>query len=149
MSPRIAFVFPTYFRIMNLLLLLLSTTSKADFELQILHTNDMQSRFEQIDAYGNMCPPPLSDDAERGPCFGGFARVKNAVERFTEQAERENVRSIFLNAGDTFQGSPYYSVFKSKIVAELLPYLGITAMVSFFLDRILCSIEIKIFSSLI
>lgn len=100
---------------------------KADFELQVLHTNDIQSRFEQTDEYGNMCPD--SYPQKGGPCIGGFARLKSAVERFTKEAKNQNnIPSIFLNAGDTFQGSPYYSMYKSKIVAELIPYMGITAM---------------------
>lgn len=116
-----------FFAIIWKILILLSV--KADFELQVLHTNDIQSRFEQTDEYGNMCPD--SYPQKGGPCIGGFARLKSAVERFTKEAKNQNnIPSIFLNAGDTFQGSPYYSMYKSKIVAELIPYMGITAMVS-------------------
>lgn len=91
-----------FFAIIWKILILLSV--KADFELQVLHTNDIQSRFEQTDEYGNMCPD--SYPQKGGPCIGGFARLKSAVERFTKEAKNQNnIPSIFLNAGDTFQGS--------------------------------------------
>lgn len=108
-----------------LLLLCLSNSSLADIEVQILHTNDMHARFEQADINGNMCSDEL---AKAGQCFGGFARVKKAVDDYKEEARQKGIPSIFLNAGDTFQGTPYYSVFKWKIVAHLLSRLGIDVM---------------------
>ncbi|XP_055602281.1 protein 5NUC-like [Uranotaenia lowii] len=43
-----------------------------NFQLIILHNNDMHARFEQTGAYGNDCQPA---DVANNRCYGGFARV--------------------------------------------------------------------------
>lgn len=42
------------------------------FELTILHTNDMQSRFDQTDAQSNVC---RDEDVAANRCYGGFGRL--------------------------------------------------------------------------
>ncbi|EAT35451.1 AAEL012382-PA [Aedes aegypti] len=44
----------------------------GNFQLIILHNNDMHARFEQTGAYGNDCQPA---DVASNRCYGGFARV--------------------------------------------------------------------------
>ena len=107
-----------------LLLLCCASTIKAAFKLQVLHTNDMHARFDEMDGYGSTCTAD-----ERG-CFGGFARVKQAVNDAKDEARLAGYPSIFLNVGDNFQGTPYYTVFKWKMVAPLIDSLGIDVMVS-------------------
>lgn len=46
--------------------------SSDNFQLIILHNNDMHARFEQTGAYGNDCQPA---DVASNRCYGGFARV--------------------------------------------------------------------------
>lgn len=106
------------------------SSSKTPFKLQILHTNDMHARFEETDVYGGMCLPGQTD------CFGGFARVKQAVNDAKNEARLADYPSIFLNAGDTFQGTAYYTIFKWRAVAPLIDALGIDVMVSTDLCRI-------------
>ena len=106
------------------LLLFSAITVKAVFKLQILHTNDMHARFDETDQYGGTCPPNETN------CFGGFARVKQAVEDSKKAAALSGYPSIFLNAGDTFQGTAYYTFFKGEIVAPFINMLGIDVMVS-------------------
>lgn len=45
-----------------------------NFELVILHNNDMHGRFEQTNIYSNTCKPT---DASSGKCFGGIARISS------------------------------------------------------------------------
>lgn len=102
-----------------------SASAAEPFKLQILHTNDMHARFEEVNEYGGSC----SSNEE---CFGGFARIKQAVTDKKNEARRAGIPSIFLNAGDTFQGSAYYTFFKWRIVASLIDTLGIDVMVRKF-----------------
>lgn len=102
------------------------------FKLQILHTNDMHAHFAEVDAYASSCPPK---DAKAGKCYGGFARIRRAAIEAKEEARKKNVPSIFLNAGDTFQGTPYYTVYKWRVAASIINTLGLDVMVSGYLIR--------------
>lgn len=99
----------------------------GEFKLQILHTNDMHARFDEIDEDSAACS---MENAKEHKCYGGFARIKKAADQMKADAAKRNISSIFLNAGDTFQGTPYYSVYKWKIAASLMNLLGFDAMVS-------------------
>ena len=48
--------------------------SDQNFELVILHNNDMHGRFEQTNIYSNACKP---EDAAGGKCYGGIARISS------------------------------------------------------------------------
>lgn len=101
---------------------------KPVYRLLVLHTNDMHSRFEQTDRIGSQC-------VDRGPvprCYGGFARLKTAVDtaRAEAQASGTTDGTLFLNAGDTFQGTAIYTYLKWAAVARMVSWLGIDAMVS-------------------
>jgi len=109
----------------SVLFLSLLSTAVARYRLLVLHTNDMHSRFDQIDVMGAECVAP-------GPqCYGGFPRLKTAVDRERRRAESDTVDgTLFLNAGDTFQGTAYYSFFKWRAVERMIKTLGIDVMVS-------------------
>lgn len=63
-------------------------------------------------------------------CYGGFARVGYMVKEAKRRAEnREGPPVIFLNAGDTYQGTVWFSVHKWRIVAKLCSMLEIDASV--------------------
>ena len=52
----------------------------------------------------------------RVPCFGGYARI---LERASEiRAEVPN--SLFLNAGDEFQGTLFYSYYGGEVISQVL-----------------------------
>lgn len=96
------------------------------FRLKLLHTNDMHSFFEEFNYTGMPC-----QIGEK--CYGGFPRLKKAIDNELDKIKTDpDVGLLVLNAGDTFQGTMFYSVFKWRIVADLLPKLGIDAMVSVF-----------------
>jgi 5'-nucleotidase len=95
----------------------------ADFELNILHINDLHSRIEPINKSDSTCTP---QDAEKNECFGGIARVKSAIDARRAELQGQNV--LVLDAGDQFQGSLFYSNYKSGPVAEFMNGIGFDAM---------------------
>lgn len=122
---------------MSVLLLLCSyftgliTLSKCGVKLQILHVNDLHSRFEETSRQSGVCRTGSNSNNSSSlgaRCYGGFARLKTAADDARRVAQRQGYQSIFLNAGDNFQGTPYYSLFKWKVVAPLVEALGFDAM---------------------
>ncbi|HCO55947.1 MAG TPA: multifunctional 2',3'-cyclic-nucleotide 2'-phosphodiesterase/5'-nucleotidase/3'-nucleotidase, partial [Pelagibacterium sp.] len=99
------------------------SAQEGEFTLNILHLNDFHSRFGPITSSDSNC------DAETdaaGECFGGIARVKTAIEDKRAELEGENV--VLLDAGDWFQGSLFYTQYRSEIVSEFSNGLGIDLM---------------------
>ncbi len=95
----------------------------ADYTLNILHLNDWHSRIEPINGFGSTCG---EKDASEGKCFGGAARLKTAVDQRRKALEGENV--LFMNAGDNFQGSLFYTTYKGDAEAEFLSLMGTDVM---------------------
>lgn len=100
-----------------------SGVALADFELNILHINDLHSRIEPINKYDSTC---TASEAEKNECFGGIARVKTAID--TRRSELQGKNVLVLDAGDQFQGSLFYSTYKSAPVAEFMNGIGFDAM---------------------
>jgi len=96
-------------------------SASAEFNLHLLHVNDIHSRFEQTNKRSGTCKP---DDAAEEKCFGGVARLKKKVDDL--KAQYDNV--IFVNAGDFYQGTVFYTTFKWKVVAQFAKMLDFTAM---------------------
>ncbi len=96
----------------------------ADYQLNILHINDLHSRIEAINKYDSTCSAAEADKKE---CFGGIARVKSAIDaRRSELGANANI--LVLDAGDQFQGSLFYTQYKSGPVAEFMNGIGFDAM---------------------
>ncbi|KAL5286863.1 hypothetical protein ACFFRR_008078 [Megaselia abdita] len=89
-------------------------------EFVLLHNNDMHGRFEQVSATSGTCWKEL---AAKNLCYGGFARVANIVRKFRNESE-----VIYLNAGDTFTGTIWFTVFRAKIAAAFMNILSPDAM---------------------
>jgi 5'-nucleotidase/UDP-sugar diphosphatase len=100
-----------------------ATAAHADFTLNILHINDFHSRFGPITSSDSNCD--VETDAA-GECFGGVARLKTAIDAKRAELEGENV--VLLDAGDQFQGSLFYTQYRSEIIAEFSNDLGIELM---------------------
>ena len=96
--------------------------SDGNFNLTILHTNDIHSRFAEINTYGQSCNRGIES------CFGGMARLTNAV-RQTRQRE-EN--TLFLDAGDVQTGSLWYLTYRGNASANFMTKLDYDVMVTFF-----------------
>lgn len=90
---------------------------KEGLTLRILHTNDMHSRFEETSKLSTVCS---KNDAKAGKCYGGFARIATLVR----EARKSPTPCIFLNAGDTYQGSIWFNVYKWKVVTKFLNILA-------------------------
>ena len=62
---------------------------------------------------------------EKGECFGGVARLKKEVDNM--KTKHDNV--LFVNGGDFYQGTIWYTKFKWTVVAKFANILDFTAMV--------------------
>ncbi|XP_055907438.1 apyrase-like [Eupeodes corollae] len=98
----------------------LSSSVRSDlFPLSIIHINDFHARFEPTDTFGGTC-----DDGEE--CIGGYARTVYTVRRLLEQQKHNN--AIYLNAGDSFQGTLWYNIGRWKVTSQFLNMLPADAM---------------------
>ncbi|UWQ20940.1 bifunctional UDP-sugar hydrolase/5'-nucleotidase [Jannaschia sp. W003] len=104
------------------LLALSAGMAQAEFAMTILHTNDFHARFEPISKYDGPC---AAEDNEAGECFGGTARLVNAV-RDAKARAGENV--LLVDGGDQFQGTLFYTQYKGAMSAEMMNMLGYDAM---------------------
>jgi 5'-nucleotidase len=98
------------------LLSFISNTLGA-FDLTILHTNDIHARVQEMNAYGGQC---TSDN-----CYGGVARMKTKVE----EVRRLFPNTLFVDAGDQFQGTLWFSHYGGNISATMMNELGYDVMV--------------------
>ncbi len=80
--------------------------------ITILHTNDTHSHIE---------PFPESDT--RNANRGGVARRATVIE----QIRKENPNTLLLDAGDMFQGTPYFNFFGGELEFRLMSMLGYDA----------------------
>ena len=87
----------------------------ADYQLRILHVNDVHARYDQITATGGFCTP--KDEAEK-KCVGGAARLQ------TKLKELRGDNALFLDAGDQFQGTLFYAQYKHGAVQTVLGMLN-------------------------
>lgn len=101
--------------------------NKSTLDLVILHNNDMHSRFDQTNNLSSTCAPK---DVTANKCYGGFARVSHVVKDYRRQAENGGASVLYLNAGDTYDGTPWFTIFKDKIVSAFLNLLKPDAMVN-------------------
>ncbi|XP_055853698.1 apyrase-like [Episyrphus balteatus] len=89
------------------------------FPLSIIHINDFHARFEPTDTFGGTC-----DDGEE--CIGGYARTVHTVRRLLE--EQKELNPIYLNAGDSFQGTLWYNIGRWNVTSQFLNMLPADAM---------------------
>ena len=80
--------------------------------LTILHTNDVHSRID-----------PFPADSGRNAGQGGIAKRATLIQRIRE--ETKNV--LLFDAGDMFQGTPYFNLFKGELEIKLMSMLGYDA----------------------
>ncbi|KAF4521723.1 hypothetical protein B566_EDAN012171 [Ephemera danica] len=87
--------------------------SQTPIELSFIHINDLHAKYEPVSVNVGTC---AQGDNELGLCYGGLSRIVTA----TQQLEAAHPNSILLNAGDNFQGSLLYSLFKWNITVEMM-----------------------------
>lgn len=109
------------------LLILCVTAKNNTLELQILHNNDMHSRFEQTNQTGGNCSKTLADANQ---CYGGMARVSYVVKEYRNKAKNGGTSVLYLNAGDTYNGTFWWALFRDQICTDYLNILKPDVMVS-------------------
>jgi 5'-nucleotidase len=100
-----------------------ASASFADYTLNILHINDWHSRIESNNKFESTCS---AEEEGKGECFGGAGRLITALKQEREKLAGQNV--IFLDAGDNFQGSLFYTTYKGKAESEFLNQMKPDAM---------------------
>ncbi|XP_052838861.1 LOW QUALITY PROTEIN: protein 5NUC [Drosophila gunungcola] len=95
----------------------ISTHSKVATEFIILHNNDMHARFEQTSVSSGICS---KEDADTNKCYGGFARVAYEVRKYRKEAKEGGTAVLYLNAGDTYTGTAWFTIYKDKIASAFL-----------------------------
>ena len=70
------------------ILALSSGAAFADYELNILHINDLHSRIESINKFDSTCS---AEEEGKNECFGGVARLKTAIDRKRQELTGKNV----------------------------------------------------------
>ncbi len=76
--------------------------------ITILHTNDVHSHIE-----------PFSSSHPDYPNLGGLARRATLIE----QIRKENINTLLLDAGDIFQGTPYFNYFGGEVEFKMMSKL--------------------------
>lgn len=105
------------------ILALSSGAAFADYELNILHINDLHSRIESINKFDSTCS---AEEEGKNECFGGVARLKSLIDQKRQDLSGKNV--LLLNAGDNFQGSLFFTTYKGLVEAEFLNLMKFDAM---------------------
>ncbi len=93
------------------------------FDLTILHTNDVHARVDQTNLFSSRCS---DEDAQKQACYGGVARRATLVREI--RGNYSNV--LLLDAGDTFQGTPWFSYYNGSEASHFMNRMGYDAMVS-------------------
>lgn len=81
-------------------------------KLTILHTNDVHSRID-----------PFPMDGSRNAGLAGVARRAALIKQI--RSEEKNV--LLLDAGDIFQGTPYFNLYGGELELKLMSQLGYDA----------------------
>ncbi|QQR97566.1 MAG: metallophosphatase [Sphingobacteriales bacterium] len=88
-----------------------SLMAKENFkeEISILHTNDVHSRIE-----------PFPETDKKYPGMGGAAMRSTYINQIRTTAKN----TLLLDAGDIFQGTPYFNFFNGSVEIELMNAMG-------------------------
>lgn len=77
--------------------------------ISILHTNDIHSHIE-----------PFTGSNERYANKGGLARISQLAKMY----KAENPNTLLFDAGDMFQGTPYFNYFKGELMFKVMSAAG-------------------------
>ena len=81
-------------------------------KITILHTNDVHSRID---------PFPMDGTSNQG--LGGVAKRASLIKKI--RAQEKNI--LLLDAGDIFQGTPYFNFYNGEIEMKLMSEMGYDA----------------------
>ncbi|KQA21920.1 bifunctional metallophosphatase/5'-nucleotidase [Vibrio metoecus] len=94
--------------------------------ITLAHINDTHSYFEPTSL--QLTLEHEADTLKPFVSAGGFARIATRVAQLRDDALRMQREFLFLHAGDCFQGTLYFSLFKGKANADMLNALKLDAM---------------------
>lgn len=80
--------------------------------LTVMHTNDMHCHID-----------PFPESNAEYPGRGGMVRLASLVSK----CRAENPNLLLLDAGDMFQGTPYFNYFKGDLMLKLMSKIGYDA----------------------
>jgi 5'-nucleotidase len=80
--------------------------------ISVLHTNDLHCHIE-----------PFADTNETYNGKGGLARIAE----ITNKQRQKNQNTLLLDAGDMFQGTPYFNYFKGELMLKVMSAAGYDA----------------------
>lgn len=86
--------------------------NEVETKLTILHTNDVHSHIE-----------PFADDDKKYPGLGGAEYRATIIENIRKKSD--NV--LVFDAGDIFQGTPYFNFFHGDLEIDLMNKMGYDA----------------------
>lgn len=89
-----------------------SCVGETEKKITILHTNDVHSHIESF-----------SSNHNRYPNMGGVARRATLIESIRQ----ENPNTLLFDAGDIFQGTPYFNFFGGEVEFKMMSKLGYDA----------------------
>ena len=81
-------------------------------KITILHTNDVHSHVD-----------PFPSSHSRFPNLGGIGRRANLIN----QIRKENPNTLLLDAGDIFQGTPYFNFYGGELEFRMMSMMGYDA----------------------
>ena len=82
-----------------------SVNDKHLIQLTLLHTNDMHSHIE-----------PFDENDNKYPGQGGMIKIAQLVK----EIRKNEGEILLLDAGDIFQGTPYFNLFKGEVEFKLM-----------------------------
>ncbi|TFK70177.1 5'-nucleotidase [Pluteus cervinus] len=91
---------------------------RKTYNVSFYHINDVHAHIDQFRSSGSSCTDPTKG------CVGGYSRVKTIIDK----TRPTHHNSLFLNAGDEFQGTLFYSFYKGSATAQVLNQMGFDAM---------------------
>lgn len=89
-----------------------SCSDPTQKKITILHTNDVHSHIE-----------PFNNTHSKFPNMGGVARRSTIIENI----RTSNPNTLLLDAGDIFQGTPYFNYYGGEIEFKLMSMLNYDA----------------------
>ena len=95
----------------------------AEYNLTIIHTNDVHAQFEPRTEESKSC---TSEENSEGQCYGGSARLATAIADARVRADN----SILVDGGDAFWGTKFFEYYEGRLTAEIMNLLNYDAMVA-------------------
>lgn len=95
-------------------------------KLALIHTNDTHSHLESSRIFMEL--PGADGPIKLSAQAGGFARLDSFVQQVRRKAKSAGESVLFVDAGDTFEGSLYFNCFKGLANVDLFNEMALDYM---------------------